>query len=553
MKIRLAIIPMVILSMLLSGVLCVNAEFSVGKDEEHCDITISEISGFSQVLVVDFIADDILKDGKKFSELSEEEQLAAINEHLIYVRQITDNTHKFRVNAPGAYTIFVNDGNITDSEEVVLIDPDFVSDYRTVAGEDAFVQLFDDSRPFMRVEISSFYKLDEIDRTTVAKRLFPKRADQTDMAAIKEKVELYTKLQNLVNEENEATVISDFNALSEEIGFDEFVKKEVYTKGTTAFKAGVIKRFAAYKADDKSEFNDAFTKSVLLEQVETAISSQVINQVASEIEQRFGVSSDKYKALGTDTSDVDNAVMKQNYNTVEDFVAALQTKSPTPDGGGGGGGSSSGSSNSNKSSSGTSITIKDDAPVKPQESSVNVAFYDVPETRWSYKSIDILNKKQVISGDGNGYFRPEDKITRAEFIKIAVSAFEMTYEDAHSNFSDVDISDWSYKYISSAYHFGIVKGKSDTQFAPNDTITREEAAVIAYNIVSFKHIPVKLSRDSAEFVDKSDISAWADEAVDYLYRCGILNGMGDDIFAPKNNITREQAATLVCSLFEAMV
>ena len=549
MKSKIILIPMVIFCLLLTCVPCAIAEFAVEKDVEHCDIIISDLPASSQVLVVDFLADDILKDGKRFSELSNEEKLTAVNDHLVYVRQITANEHTLRVPHYGRYTIMVHNGSSISTEEVVLIDPGFVTDYTTASDEDAFVTLFEESEPFMRVEIPSFYALTESEQETVAKRLFPKRADQTEISAIKEKVELYTKLQNLITESNTATVVLDFEALSEEIAFEDFTKKEAYTRGSVDFKADVIKRFAAYKADDKSEFDDAFTKSVLLEQVESAISTQVIGQIAGEIETTFGISSSNYKALGNNTLEVDNEVKGQNYNTIEDFVAALQAKSTTDTGGDSGDSSSGGSSSPNrKPSQNISVTINEGTSVSGQNGVENIAFYDVPEDRWSYDSIVALKKMNVLTGDGNGYFRPEDNVTRAEFIKIAVVAFEMTYANAQSSFSDVNISEWFYPYISSANHFGIVNGKSDTHFAPKDNITREEAAVIAYNIVSFKQMPIKLVRDGAEFADKDGISPWADEAVNYLYRCNIINGMGENNFAPKNTMTREQAAKLIFGL-----
>ena len=92
----------------------------------------------------------------------------------------------------------------------------------------------------------------------------------------------------------------------------------------------------------------------------------------------------------------------------------------------------------------------------------------------------------------------------------------------------------------------IIKGKSETEFAPNDSLTREEAATILCRLIK------KIYPDSAateiyfDFADGAQISDWAINNVQVICNMGIMQGVGDNRFAPKDLYTTEQAiATLV--------
>jgi len=104
---------------------------------------------------------------------------------------------------------------------------------------------------------------------------------------------------------------------------------------------------------------------------------------------------------------------------------------------------------------------------------------DVPSNHKNYEAIKKLSLDGIISGDGNGKFRPNASITRAEFVKMLYFAFKLspvTTRDLRSGFSDVDTKHWAYTYIISAFNKGIINGKGNGKFAPNDPVTFAEAA-----------------------------------------------------------------------------
>ena len=108
-------------------------------------------------------------------------------------------------------------------------------------------------------------------------------------------------------------------------------------------------------------------------------------------------------------------------------------------------------------------------------------------------------------------------------------------------FNDVDEEDWYYEYINIAYSNGIVNGKGDV-FSPNENITREDATVIMYRLLSKNH---PIASGNASFIDKADISDYAKEAIGGMKNEGIIEGVGKNRFEPKSPITRAQCATLI--------
>lgn len=209
---------------------------------------------------------------------------------------------------------------------------------------------------------------------------------------------------------------------------------------------------------------------------------------------------------------------------------------PTGAGGGGslGGGSSAGSSGS------TGTVTPDPTPVVPEGT-----FTDVASVEWAKDAIEALADKGVLAGKGDGKFAPNDNVTREEFVKIIVVAFDLEDAEAASDFADVSKDSWSYSYVASAAKLGIVSGDG-ASFNPKAGISRQDMAVIIHRV--FEHLGAEIKGEAVVFDDNADISEYARVAVEALTAAGIINGMGDGTFAPAGTVTRAQAAKVVYGL-----
>ena len=149
------------------------------------------------------------------------------------------------------------------------------------------------------------------------------------------------------------------------------------------------------------------------------------------------------------------------------------------------------------------------------------------------------NIKQAMENgwiDTTNTFRPNESITRAEFIKVVNRKFNFT-EAEDITFTDVDKDAWYYEEVKKAVKAGYIKGNGDNTFEPNNPITREEVAVIITSIMNNK-------QENLEkifwYKDYDMISSWATSSLEGAVSNGYM-GVLDTHLRPKDNITRAES------------
>jgi len=173
-----------------------------------------------------------------------------------------------------------------------------------------------------------------------------------------------------------------------------------------------------------------------------------------------------------------------------------------------------------------------------------VTFDDIGNVSWAKESIEALAARSIVRGIGDGAFNPNGYVTRAEFIKMLMEAFDLIDESAKCEFSDVKEGSWYYSAVASAWKLGIVKGKGDAGFGVNDRISREDMSVMVYRTVMLLKIKLE-GKGKAVFSDREQIAAYAIDAVEAMQRAGIISGIGEGLFAPKDGATRAQATVII--------
>ena len=185
-------------------------------------------------------------------------------------------------------------------------------------------------------------------------------------------------------------------------------------------------------------------------------------------------------------------------------------------------------------------------PVQPQPTVPKSAFDDLGGTEWAKEAIEELYKKGVVNGKSDRQFVPQDLVTREEFVKMLVLSLDIQNEDASCSFKDVDNSQWYYSYISTANSLGIINGKSELQFGVGENITRQDMAVMIYNALKYKEALTDIVGEDAAFDDIDSVSDYAKGSVNALSKEKILNG-ADNKVEPLRNATRAEAAKLIFS------
>ena len=176
-------------------------------------------------------------------------------------------------------------------------------------------------------------------------------------------------------------------------------------------------------------------------------------------------------------------------------------------------------------------------------------FTDVPESRWSYPYIRQLYDAGVVSGTSATTFEPTAVVTRAQFVTM-LAGLQGADVSAYTSgrFTDVPANAWYAPYVNWAADNGVVYGVSDTEFAPDDEITRQDMAVMLCRYAEQFGIQLGTGTPAVTFTDEADIAGYALPAVQALQRAGVISGMPDGSFRPRDTATREQACVVLCLL-----
>lgn len=168
------------------------------------------------------------------------------------------------------------------------------------------------------------------------------------------------------------------------------------------------------------------------------------------------------------------------------------------------------------------------------------------EGHWAKSYINQLYQDGVVSGYGDGRFGPDDSVTRAQILKIALLAFELPVESGENDFTDVTSGEWYEDYVSSASgDLDIVNGYTDSTFRPNNPVTRAEALKII-----LKAAGVELGTGTGNFSDVDTVNDWFASYTAYAKEIGLIGGYTDGTFRGNQPITRAEVCKIVVELIE---
>jgi hypothetical protein len=165
---------------------------------------------------------------------------------------------------------------------------------------------------------------------------------------------------------------------------------------------------------------------------------------------------------------------------------------------------------------------------------------------WAESKIRELVGRGAVSGYPDGTFKPDNNITRGEFVTVVVKVLEL---QPRSGPIFVDSAGhWAKDSIATAAYYGIVNGYSASTFGPDDYITREQMALMIV-----RALQINPASYAPPFTDSHLISSWAREAVATAAEKGIVNGYPDGTMRPLANATRAEAVTMVGNALKANI
>lgn len=186
-----------------------------------------------------------------------------------------------------------------------------------------------------------------------------------------------------------------------------------------------------------------------------------------------------------------------------------------------------------------------------------LGFSDLNPTHWCYEKIMKFLDKDYVCGYEDGTFKPDQTITRAEYVKIVNNFFGYVSENDFSGekFSDVSKDSWYAKYVFEAVERGYITGYPDGTFKPQEPIRRQEATVILSRILGIddEEYPVDHKDGMMQYCDSGDIEEWAYKAIHSYSVYNFINGYEDGSIRLLQNVTRAETVELLNRLEEQIV
>lgn len=158
---------------------------------------------------------------------------------------------------------------------------------------------------------------------------------------------------------------------------------------------------------------------------------------------------------------------------------------------------------------------------------------------WANETITAWLERGLVSGDPDGRFRPDDKITRAELVKLVNRAFGYT-QTSEIHFTDAVSGNWYYPELQIAGAAGYIQGYADGSFGPNRPVSRQELAVMLGKLLD-----VEAADYVAEFSDTVSSPDWSKPSIAMATVNGLMGGYPDGTFKPAASLTRAEAVVIL--------
>jgi len=194
---------------------------------------------------------------------------------------------------------------------------------------------------------------------------------------------------------------------------------------------------------------------------------------------------------------------------------------------------------------GSSGTGGGTTPKPTQPAAPKLPFTDVSEDDWFYADAAYLYEKGVMKGTADETFAPSRSVTRGQ---LAAALYRMAGEPAvtaKAAFTDVPADYWCAAAITWAAENGVVTGYGDGGFRPADAVQRQELAAMLFRFAVYQGMSaVTLEENLAPFADRADVAAYAVPAMNWAVGQGILQGK-DGSLLPQAPVDRAQLAAML--------
>lgn len=186
-----------------------------------------------------------------------------------------------------------------------------------------------------------------------------------------------------------------------------------------------------------------------------------------------------------------------------------------------------------------------------ESSDTELPFIDVAQDNWYYKAVASLYDAGLVKGVSNTVFAPDEDAERAVPVTILYRLDGSPNVSSEFVFADVSSDSWYADSIAWAADNDIAKGIGGDLFAPDKGVSRQEMAVFLYRYAVYKDYDTTKTDSMERFTDYDLVADWAEEAIKWAVGMGIITGTRSDMLAPDAAATRAEVAEMIYRMMEA--
>jgi 5''-nucleotidase/2'',3''-cyclic phosphodiesterase and related esterases len=207
--------------------------------------------------------------------------------------------------------------------------------------------------------------------------------------------------------------------------------------------------------------------------------------------------------------------------------------------------------------SGYTFTLTEDTVIIPNADvplgffvSSSMNFADIALSAWHSNAVSYVYALGLMNGTGGNQFSPNMEMNRAMLVTVLWRMSGTPSVNGASSYADVTAGSWYEAAVAWAAGNDIVTGYNDVSFGPDDSITREQLALILYRYCEFMGFDMSYEADLVNFADADSISDWAGVAMAWAYSKGLITGRSATELAPADTATRAEVATVLQRFLE---
>lgn len=187
----------------------------------------------------------------------------------------------------------------------------------------------------------------------------------------------------------------------------------------------------------------------------------------------------------------------------------------------------------------------------PAPPAVRPPFADVPESRWYYAAVRFAYERGLLVGMSEGQFAPNRLLSRSMAVTVLHRLAGQPGSGTSIPFGDVPQGSYYEDAVRWAYGKGMVSGRGAADFAPEQTISRQELATMLYRYAKAAGMNVSAGGSLAGFRDGGAVADWAKDAMAWAVASGLIQGRSNGSLDPTGTATRAETAAILARFCEA--